>query len=237
MRRTVSQIQSPSSSHDRMLSSALSLIAQQGYVHTSTAQVARAAGTSESQLIKHFGSKEGLLEALFESVWSELNTEVGRLARRHSDPVNRLKALVALMLTRIAANDEVRRLMLFEGRRIRSRGLAVSKGFVRFVESLDAVLKEANRAGRFRVGVAPTAIRSLLMGACEGLLRDRQLAADATYPAAYSRKDISRAIDALIGTFLTDSTSPPTRRRSSSRGRSVSSGPPSRPARQKGHAA
>lgn len=106
---------------------------------------------------------------------------------------------------------------LFEGRRIRSRGPAVSKGFVRFVEGLDAVLKEANRAGRVRVEVAPTAIRSLLMGACEGLLRDRQLAADATYPVAYSRKDISRAIDALIATFLTDPTSPPPPRRSSSR--------------------
>ena len=197
-----------------MLASALSLIARQGYVQTSTAHVAREAGTSESQLIKHFGSKEGLLEALFEKVWSDLNTAVGQLGGRHPDPVNRLKATVALMLTRMAANDDVRRLMLFEGRRIHSHGPAVSKGYVTFVESLDGLLKEAKRAGRLRVGIAPTAIRSLLIGACEGLLRDLQLAANGTYPARYARKDISRAMNALIGTFLTDRPSPPSPRRS-----------------------
>ena len=201
MRRTVSQIQSASSSHARMLASALSLIAQQGYVHTSTAQVARAAGTSESQLIKHFGSKEGLLEALFETVWSELNIEVERLARKHSDPVNRLKAIVALMLARIAANDEVRRLMLFEGRRIRSRGPAVSKGFVRFVEGLDAVLKEANRAGRFRVGGRTDRDSIPGDGRVRGAVAGPSVGGGPDLSGGLLAKDISRAIDALIGTF------------------------------------
>jgi AcrR family transcriptional regulator len=209
MRRIMSQrqTQTPASSHDRMLSAALSLMARQGYAQTSTAQVARAAGTSESQLIKHFGSKDGLLEALFEEVWTDLNSQIGQLVGTHPDPVRRLKAIIALMLARIAASDEVRRLMLFEGRRIRSQGAAVSEGFVRFVEGIDALLKEAKRAGRLRLSLAPTAIRSLLIGACEGLLRDRQLAADANYPAGYSRKDVERAIEALIGTFFTDSPS------------------------------
>jgi AcrR family transcriptional regulator len=201
----MSEMPTHASSHDRLLSAGLSLIAQQGFAQTSTAQVARKAGTSESQLIKHFGSKEGLLDALFEMAWKDLNRRLAELAASDPDPVRRLRAVVTLMLSRITANDEVRRLMLFEGRRIRSRGAAVSDGFMRFVEGIDALVAEAKRTGRFRVRLAPPAIRSLLIGACEGMLRDQQLAEDGDYPAAYSRKDIECAMEALIGAFFIDS--------------------------------
>src|SRR4029453_5053108 len=82
---------------------------------------------------------------------------------------------IALMLARIAAHAEVRRLMLFEGRRIRSRGAVVSAGFVRFVEGIDALLKEAKQAGHFRLPLAPAAIRSMLIGGWKGLWGDRNL--------------------------------------------------------------
>jgi AcrR family transcriptional regulator len=197
-----------------MLAAALPLFARHGFAQTSTAHVARQAGTSESQLIKHFGSKDGLLEALFDMVWADLNEEVEQLSEAHPDPIHRLKAIIALMLARIAAHAEVRRLMLFEGRRIRSRGPAVSAGFARFVKGIDALLQEAKQAGRLRLPLAPAAIRSMLIGACEGLMRDRQLAEDAGYPARYSPKDIERAMQALIAAFFTDA--PVTSRRKGS---------------------
>ncbi len=208
----MSEIPRQPSSRERILSAALSLIARQGYAHTSTAQVARMAGTSESQLIKHFESKEGLLEALFEIAWKDLNGRAGQLAPSDPDPVRRLRAIVGLMLSRMAGNDEVRRLLLFEGRRIRSRGAAVSEGFLRFVDVIDTLVLDVKRSGHLRVPVAPTAIRSLLIGACEGMLRDRQLAEEADFPAAYSRKDIERAMEALISAFFIDSPSTSSRR-------------------------
>ena len=58
------------------------------------------AGTSESQLIKHFESKEGLLEALFEIAWKDLNGRAGQLAPSDPDSVPRLRAIVGLMLSR-----------------------------------------------------------------------------------------------------------------------------------------
>ena len=45
------------SSHDRILAAAKRLFASQGYEATSTMAIARLAGTSESQMMKHFGSK------------------------------------------------------------------------------------------------------------------------------------------------------------------------------------
>jgi len=55
------------SSHDRILMAAKQLFASRGYENTSTVAIARLAGTSESQLMKHFGSKEGLLEEIFDA--------------------------------------------------------------------------------------------------------------------------------------------------------------------------
>src|SRR5688572_26966287 len=60
------------SSHDRILMSARSLFSSQGYENATTSAIARMAGTSESQLIKHFSSKEGLLAAIFDQSWQRV---------------------------------------------------------------------------------------------------------------------------------------------------------------------
>ena len=60
------------SSHDRILLAAKRLFAKDGYENTSTVAIAREAGTSESQLMKHFGSKQGLLVAIFDGAGSAL---------------------------------------------------------------------------------------------------------------------------------------------------------------------
>ena len=56
-------------SRERLLEAAKALFAERGYEASSTATICRLAGTSESQLIKHFRSKQGILEAIFEYAW------------------------------------------------------------------------------------------------------------------------------------------------------------------------
>lgn len=49
---------------ESILFAALELFASEGYHATSTSKVARAAGVSEGLIFRHFGSKEGLVEAI-----------------------------------------------------------------------------------------------------------------------------------------------------------------------------
>ncbi|WP_020537774.1 TetR/AcrR family transcriptional regulator [Lewinella cohaerens] len=49
---------------ERILEAALELFAKQGFAATSTNAIAKKAGVSEGLLFKHFGNKQGLLEAL-----------------------------------------------------------------------------------------------------------------------------------------------------------------------------
>ncbi|MGH1437254.1 MAG: TetR/AcrR family transcriptional regulator [Lewinella sp.] len=49
---------------ERIMEAALELFAKQGFAATSTNAIAKKAGVSEGLLFKHFGNKQGLLEAL-----------------------------------------------------------------------------------------------------------------------------------------------------------------------------
>src|SRR3982751_1957287 len=62
-------------SRTRLLAAGKELFAREGYEQASTAAIAKAAGTSESQLMRYFGGKAGLLDAIFNESWAPLNDE------------------------------------------------------------------------------------------------------------------------------------------------------------------
>src|SRR3979411_163603 len=130
------------SARDRMLASAKRLFAQDGYDNTSTVAVARAAGTSESQLIKHFGSKEGLLEAIFDGVWGRLAPALEQAVEQAGTPVAKLSAVAALMIRAAERDHPPANLLFLEGRRIRRHGsvILLTGGFLQLVELIDRVL-------------------------------------------------------------------------------------------------
>ena len=79
--------ESEKTSRDRLLSAGKTLFGRLGYEQTSTAAIAREAGTSESQLVRYFGGKSGLLEAIFNQAWEGLTSPNRSMAaRRFSAP-------------------------------------------------------------------------------------------------------------------------------------------------------
>src|SRR3954466_14787343 len=107
--------------HQRILQAGKALFATRGYEKTSTVAIARLAGTSESQLMKHFGSKEGLLEAIFERGWQDLSQGIRVVQQLHA-PAAKLRALLDVVIGGLNADAELKELMLLEGRRIRKEG-------------------------------------------------------------------------------------------------------------------
>jgi AcrR family transcriptional regulator len=184
---------SGASSHDRILAAAKQLFASRGYENTSTVAIARMAGTSESQLMKHFGSKEGLLEAIFEQGWERLGFAL-RGIHELPTPTEKLLALLDLVLSAFERDPEAKELMLLEGRRVRKEGRMVllTRGYQDFVKTIDSLLLEMRAAGQVRSESNLQAIRSGLMGMMEGMMRDQLLARRAGYPADYSADDIRK---------------------------------------------
>src|ERR1700722_1292034 len=107
------------SSRDRILSSAKELFAKNGYENTSTVAIARQAGTSESQLMKHFGSKQGLLFAIIDQGWTAV---LHRAYALSSVPVRSRQCLIDVLesyVIELEQDPAMKTLVVTESRRSR----------------------------------------------------------------------------------------------------------------------
>jgi len=192
-------------SRTRLLLSARKLFAENGYESTSTASIARMAGTSESQLIKHFGGKAGLLDAIFVDGWTTLTEWLQQQLAPTTSPIDRLRAIPRLMFDALERDPELRQLLLLEGRRIRKEGrlATLTDGFLGFVTLVDRTLEEMRDAGQLRQDLNPQAIRSALIGLTEGALRDHLLAERAGQPTEFTAENIGTLVDALVDSIAT----------------------------------
>jgi AcrR family transcriptional regulator len=191
------------SAHERILEAAKGLFARRGYENTSTVAIARLAGTSESQLMKHFGSKDGVVEAIFNLGWQSILANVRVAITGATAPREKLRRLVDRVLAEIEKDPDLKLLLMLEGRRIRRNlpQILLAPGFLEFVRLLDDVLKQMRAAGELRRDMNIEAVRSAMMGAVEGLIRDRLLGQRMAYPAHYSEKQVRQVIAAMLDSF------------------------------------
>ena len=180
------------SSRERLLESAKALFAERGYEATSTAAICRLAGTSESQLVKHFGSKQGILEAIFEYTWEQINPSIRLASESVPSAWGKLTLIVEMVLNFLAKDQQIRTLFLLEGRRIRDDGrlVVLVPAFLDFVKTVDDILRQLQQQKELVRDLNPQAVRSALMGAIEGMLRDKILSGTSGFPAAYSDAEI-----------------------------------------------
>lgn len=192
------------SSRERIEQAAKHLFAIRGYEATSTAAIARQAHTSESQLLKHFGSKEGLLATILQDAWGSINPALRLATESVASVQEKFRILVEMVLTFLGKDEELRTLLLFEGRRIRQKGEAVVlvPGFLEFVCIVDGILVQLADHGELAPDVSPQALRSAIMGAIEGMLRDRMLAQSIHYPASFPDAEIRAIVFRLLASSI-----------------------------------
>ena len=191
-------------SRERIREAARALFAEQGYEAATTAAICRLAGTSQSQIIKHFTDKQGLLEAIFEHGWEQINPAVRLAVEKIPSSTDKLKIMIDMVLSFLEKDRELRTLFLLEGRRIRDDGhrIVFVPGFLDFVKTLDGILKDMAAKGELSPQIHPQALRSALMGAFEGLLRDQMLARTCRFPASYSEADTRATIFHFLSSCL-----------------------------------
>jgi AcrR family transcriptional regulator len=167
-------------SRERIRDAAKALFAERGYETASTADICRLAGTSQSQIIKHFENKQGLLEAIFEHAWEQINPAVSLAIENIRAPEDKLRLVTDMLFTFLEKDKDLRTLFLLEGRRIRGNSHVI------------VLLPELH----------PQAVRSTLMGAIEGLLRDQLLSKASRFPASFTDADVRTVFNHLISCCL-----------------------------------
>jgi len=181
------------------------LFARYGYENTSTVAISREAGTSESQMMKHFGSKQGLLAAIFERGWVAITERVKVINDRVSLS-EKLFAVLEAMVIELENDPELKEIMMLEARRVRkdNRDVLLAQGFQRFAQILDGILEEMRAQGQIHGDVHPQAVRAACIGVTEGLLRDQVVAKRSEFPAAYDFDDIRRTLEMFVSSFSGD---------------------------------
>ncbi len=194
----------PDSTHTsrmRLLEAGKILFARLGYEQTSTATIAKEAGTSESQLVRYFKGKAGLLEAIFNSGWTYLNGEIQRVVVAAPDAREALASVLHCVSEAFGKDPDLAYLLLFEGRRIRGAGseILLSKGFLDFENLIRVLIHRGKRDGTFRPVASDDAIASALLGATEAMIRDRLMAQRSGKASPYSDEEIGSVFLAMIG--------------------------------------
>lgn len=192
------------SSGERLRAAAKKLFAQQGFENTSTAEICRLASTSQSQLVSHFGSKNGILEAIFNDAWLQLTPAVRLAAGSLPSAKQKLSIASGMVLSFLSQDPDLLTIFLLEGRRMRGQGQGVylAPAFLQFVSTLDEIIQDLEAQNELQPDVHPQALRSALMGAFEGLVRDRLLALSSGYPASYTEVDLRILFKRMLASCL-----------------------------------
>ncbi len=193
------------SSRDRILLAAKELFAKNGYANTSTVAIARQAGTSESQLMKHFGSKQGLLFAILDQGWSAI---LHRAYALSSVPVRTPQTLLDVLesyIIELEQDSEMRSLLVLESRRVR-RENAGSEGdsSLQFGSLIESILKDLKNQGTLRPDLNVTATRAALFGMVEGLLFEEFINPQAGSRRRCDPDEARRVLETFISGLLND---------------------------------
>lgn len=186
-------------SRERLLTCGKRLIAKFGYEYVSVEAIAEAAGTSEFDLLEQFGSKAALLETILNESWEPLNTRFADIVMASITVRDAAIAILAAMIHVLERDSDLAKLMLFESRRQRGdTEIRLSRGFMDFIGLLIRIVERGQRDGSFTRSLEPTAITSALMGAAEGMVRDRLLAELQNQLVPFSQAQLRRTFEVIV---------------------------------------
>jgi AcrR family transcriptional regulator len=186
-------------SRARLMTAGKMLFSRNGYEQTATSAIAREAGTSESQLVRYFGGKSGLLEAIFNETWSgfsELITNEVSAAAHGREAILRL---LSVFVAAFGRDHDAAFLFLFEGRRVRGNDVILSEGFRHFTELLHQLIQRGQKDGSFRPNLDSAALCSAMLGCAEGMIRDALIAERTHQPKPFGDETVQKVFAAMVG--------------------------------------
>jgi AcrR family transcriptional regulator len=164
------------SSRERLQQAAKVLFAERGYEATTVADVVEVAKTSYSQFVAHFGDKNGVLSAILSEDWGHVASAIRLAIAKTASPLGKLKLIIDIVLSYLERDAAFRTLFLIEGSIARVDGTpAQHAGFSQLLLILDEVFEQIARERSLAPHAHPQVLRSALLGALEGMLRDQLL--------------------------------------------------------------
>lgn len=150
-----------------ILRTAEKLIAQHGYEGTSTRMIAAAAGVNISMISYYFGSKESLLEAIFQARMSEgFNFSNQILNDGHRTVWEKVIAIVEMHVERVVSLGDFFRIVQAEQLQNKNENILkmIETYKIGMLEALDTLMKEGRSTGQFTREVDTAWLHATIVG-------------------------------------------------------------------------
>ena len=150
------EVQTDTSTVDRVLDTAARLFREEGYAATTTREIAATLGIRQASLYYHIASKEDLLYQIFVSSLKQFLTDVPRAVQKAEGPLDRIHVLIRVHVLTLLKHQGRNVTMLTELRslspRHRDEVVKLRERYANFVRS---TLAEAQTAGEIRADIPP----------------------------------------------------------------------------------
>ena len=184
----------------RILTVAKQRLARYGYEQLTLRQVAQDVDLEWGDFVIYFRDKNSLLTAILDDAWEDMLPRMKETASTSITAHSALLGLFALITNTLHKDEDLARLLLFEGRRPNPAAgeLGLSNGYRRFVQLCRELVARGQRDGSFRPTYHAEVAASMLVGAMEGMLRDRLIAGQERTTTPYNGTYLMQAFDALV---------------------------------------
>jgi len=151
----------------QILAAAAELFSRGGYQGVTVDAIARKAGTSKGNLYWHFGSKQEILQLLFEDILQRFDSLLREIVGSDAPPRQKLRALTRALLETAAANPEAMSLVLQIAAQPELRDM-VSAEYVllmsRYIDTMTQLFADAGEENPRDVAALYALITDALMG-------------------------------------------------------------------------
>lgn len=196
----------PTPGRRRLLAVGKHLFARFGYDSTSLADIAHQADASAIELLG-IDSKDELLAEIFDHGWAEINSRLTDIGIESMNARRAMLAILSVFTHTLERDEDFARLLLFDGCHPQPDNgeIIVPAGYRRFTEFCTALIVRGQEEGSFGTALHPRVMASVLLGAAEGLMRDRLIAEQDSGISPYSESQLIMVFDTLISSMKSPS--------------------------------
>jgi len=173
----------------QIIDTAEQLFADRGYDGTSVRDIAHKAGVNIAMISYYFGSKEKLLEAVFEKRSNSLHTQVVSLvANRELTSMQKIFLLIEDYIERIMKQPQFHKLMIREELLTKDNPITtlICETKRRNMDAIKKLINEGQKNGEFRKNIDIVLLMTTLIGTIAQLMNTKQF-----YREMYHMEDVS----------------------------------------------
>lgn len=151
---------------EQIAQAALSLLNTHGITKLSIASVARRVGLVPSGIYRHFPSKEQIIDAAVDLIFSRLVNNVAEVCNETQDPLDRLKKLLVRHVEMIRENHAIPRIIfseeVYDGNS--QRKARIYKGITMYLKKIAEIIKEGQLKKYIRKDLDADSVSVMFLG-------------------------------------------------------------------------